>query len=685
MTVFLSCVIASMGISAGTVFCLATAFDIPVSVKMLLLLCAFFSVLWSLVFRFDNFLWAFLGALTVLLLLFWHKRGEMLGGLSIVLEQISTVYSGAFGWPLQPIVIGHAPNSDATVFMAAIACWTALAAAETVANSQRLWQPALLCAVFISLCLAVIETAPAPWPVWLLAGSFLLLLLSQRARRCSHAAGARQFMLLILPVTAFVLLLSFAAPVNSIERPRWSEGIRFGLTRRIEQLSRTESPMPETETETPAVDVGVMQREELRALGPRKRNSAPVMTVTAEHSGVYYLKGISFGRYEDNCWSVLLSEEYTGRGVEGGLWGAESIAGGISIVTQSKEPLFYLPPVPAQLPPGTAVNDSHVINRSGLREYSVSYGDTWAEGSLAVNSAYESFVFEKYTAVPDGTRAAFADIVSGFDISIDAQLLANAAADFVRQSAEYDLNAPVMEGDSDFAAWFLTEGEKGYCVHFAASSAVLLRCLGIPSRYVSGYMVKAEENVPALVTENDAHAWTEYYLSGKGWQVLECTPGAERGSAIPESDTEPEETPAPTAAPTQPEEAEAPEAAEKPGKKVSAAGRAFLAAGIIIFSLFGFELRVRALRYKRRKSLSQGDVNSRAVAAYRHLLLLSGLGGGSVEEACRELAEKARFSRHQLTQQELDALLSACEKSEAELLSGANILTRLKLRFLHGI
>ncbi|MBR5390789.1 MAG: hypothetical protein IK141_05760, partial [Clostridia bacterium] len=48
--------------------------------------------------------------------------------------------------------------------------------------------------------------------------------------------------------------------------------------------------------------------------------------------------------------------------------------------------------------------------------------------------------------------------------------MAQAVAELVRKQGKYDLTASAMpKSADDFALWFLTEGEKGYCVHYAST------------------------------------------------------------------------------------------------------------------------------------------------------------------------------------------------------------------------
>ncbi len=75
---------------------------------------------------------------------------------------------------------------------------------------------------------------------------------------------------------------------------------------------------------------------------------------------------------------------------------------------------------------------------------------------------------------------------------------------------------------------FLGETKEGYCTQFATTVALVLRELGIPARYVEGYIAKnffADENggYVSEVTDENAHAWVEVYYPGYGWMTYETT------------------------------------------------------------------------------------------------------------------------------------------------------------------
>ncbi len=78
---------------------------------------------------------------------------------------------------------------------------------------------------------------------------------------------------------------------------------------------------------------------------------------------------------------------------------------------------------------------------------------------------------------------------------------------------------------------FLINTKEGYCVQFASAAALILRELGIPTRYVEGYIagnmtkISREDFVyGTYVHDYEAHAWIEVYFDGIGWIQYETTP-----------------------------------------------------------------------------------------------------------------------------------------------------------------
>ncbi len=112
----------------------------------------------------------------------------------------------------------------------------------------------------------------------------------------------------------------------------------------------------------------------------------------------------------------------------------------------------------------------------------------------------------------------------------------------------YSLDVSVPPEDVDFVEYFI-DTMIGYCTYYASAMTMIARLNGIPARYVEGYSLPSEQiadlrsgETVGLNSEN-AHAWTEVYLSGIGWVAVDPTP-AEYNEPVPEA------TPTPTPPPT---------------------------------------------------------------------------------------------------------------------------------------
>lgn len=91
------------------------------------------------------------------------------------------------------------------------------------------------------------------------------------------------------------------------------------------------------------------------------------------------------------------------------------------------------------------------------------------------------------------------------------------------QSFEYTLSPGRLGRNS--VDQFLFETQRGFCEHFASSTAYLLRLAGHPTRLVGGY--QGGEWNPyekyMLVRQYEAHAWVEVWDENTGWRRLDPT------------------------------------------------------------------------------------------------------------------------------------------------------------------
>jgi len=122
---------------------------------------------------------------------------------------------------------------------------------------------------------------------------------------------------------------------------------------------------------------------------------------------------------------------------------------------------------------------------------------------------------------------------------------------FFQTGFTYSLEPEMPPENVDFVANFL-QARTGYCVYYATAMAVMARTLGIPSRYVEGFLLHQRGSRPSdpqlwLATANSAHAWTELYFRGIGWITFDPTPA---GSLIEPVPTGEPERPTPSPVPS---------------------------------------------------------------------------------------------------------------------------------------
>lgn len=180
--------------------------------------------------------------------------------------------------------------------------------------------------------------------------------------------------------------------------------------------------------------------------------------------------------------------------------------------------------------------------------YYVTFGDI-AKESWEI--WYEKYVENHYLDVPDNMKNVekVADEIEEQNFFIDmdenterikkAQLVAS----WLKKNTNYYLQLPELPAGEDCIEYFLGVSKRGYCMHYASAAVMILRKLGVPARYVSGYIAprdlfKYDSNrYIARIMDNKAHAWVEIYLEGMGWVPVEVTKGySSYGSIVPEDE-----------------------------------------------------------------------------------------------------------------------------------------------------
>jgi hypothetical protein len=99
-------------------------------------------------------------------------------------------------------------------------------------------------------------------------------------------------------------------------------------------------------------------------------------------------------------------------------------------------------------------------------------------------------------------------------------------------NSEFEYSTQFDPGEVDYERsrieWFLNDVKCGHCEYYATAAVLLLREVGIPSRYAMGYAVSERGSDCWNVRGTNAHAWTRAYIDGN-WINVDLTPPDLRG------------------------------------------------------------------------------------------------------------------------------------------------------------
>ena len=577
-----------------------------------------------------------------------------------LITRMSWIYDSAYGWGVLEFV---GVNWRAVPLDLPLAVWgsfTAVSAARTMMQGRWLLLTMLLSLLPVCATVVVTNTVPQPLFVYLLMLGIILLLLTATVRRQNPAQGAKLTALTALPVALLLGLLFHLYPKDTYVNHSGDYLDQVvSLWQNTVSVSFDNTGLMDQTPATPNASATA----NLSRVGPRNTWSYAVMEAKADFSGTVYIRGQDFDVYDGTSWTAMEDRMETFGGIPSP-FGSWVYDGELTLRTATPSNVLYLPYYPVDEQP---LDGGRMKNTSNLREYSFGVRHPQVTNIVLMDAPVNTSINTgRYTNLsPDTRRWAVAYLQAHFSTSLlndspDCEV-AQAIANHVRSSAVYNTNTPRMSGDyDDFAQWFLEEADTGYCVHFASAAAVLLRAAGIPARYVTGYMFTAQAGKTVEVTADQAHAWVEYYNENvNAWVVLEPTPADLRQEETQPPETEAEETDPPTEESTEEEnEASRPDV-ERPTEEAeaekvdltwlwTALKWLLLPVGLWVANLLQYTLR-RSLRRVGRRP------NARALAYWADVENLCRFTKQAPPEELEFLAQKAKFSQHTLTKEELNA------------------------------
>ena len=145
------------------------------------------------------------------------------------------------------------------------------------------------------------------------------------------------------------------------------------------------------------------------------------------------------------------------------------------------------------------------------------------EGFLSKRADY---IMANYLSLPESLPSRVEELTIAITRDYKTEYEKLRAIEGYLNNYAYTLSPKEVRKGADLVDSFLFDYQEGYCTYFASAMAVMARTIGIPTRFVQGFLVPVEINQYKTfdARNSNAHAWIEAYLEGVGWIAFEPTP-----------------------------------------------------------------------------------------------------------------------------------------------------------------
>lgn len=379
--------------------------------------------------------------------------------------------------------------------------------------------------------------------------------------RWKHVQGM-QLSRQVLCQALLILLLSAAGMAVTLLPIRekgeaFAKGCRKDLTQAVREL-RYEKNIPNTFTQGDFTRLTDLELYEV-----------PALQIQMEKPDSYYLRGYVGSSYTAYGWKTLEKEQIYNHyplyywlkennfDETAQLSGLEAVTEGTSLPTQihiknlnANSEYLYTPYELASVEEDQvlAVGQGSIVSKKlfGHRDYTyqvtdnllVRYPALWQkldDADYKQNELNErEWVYDTYLDIPSEVKGTLRQLIgeqqSGQTGHVTYQEAEKLIKTYLEKNITYSMTIEPWDQQVDFVTDFLKNSKTGYSVHYATTATLMFRYLGIPSRYVEGYLVTPEDVAGKKSGEEieiqgkNGHAWTEIYQDGIGWIPVEVTP-----------------------------------------------------------------------------------------------------------------------------------------------------------------
>ena len=479
---------------------------------------------------------------------------------------------------------------------------------------------------------------------------------------------------------------------------------------------------------------------DISSAGTRVIHDVSIFEAVSDTPGVFYLRGYSMQYFDGNTWTVNsedLEISETDRLIRSvpasfanlyswrswrfpGSRPPDSVHMQISITGDVSDGIIYHPYFSF---PMLHADDTYEFEFFYLRESllriveRVSRDNASALDLTTINPILENFsrlvhspdTYLQINELAAERLRAFA-YTAGIDANATREQIANQVAEFMIDFGTYTLAPFIIPMDDDFVMHFLERSRQGFCIHYATAATMMLRALGIPARFTSGFIVTvapSQIGETLIITDRYAHAWVEVFFDEVGWLPIEVTPPA---TGFGEGDGRPGLNAINPFSPVGSylddddlflfdpwwDELEHGDATvPTPGIGLGAAEQSreqrdvlravliSLLAALLIASPFIHRAAIVRLRSKYFK---QEDTNASVIYAWRYLCKLNRFR--SMEDLSAEvedLALKARYSKHTITEDERLSVVTYAASYAQRVFAYHSPLKKFWLKYIRGL
>lgn len=660
--------ICAVLLSVCPILCYASAFSVKLESSVLIMAAVLFSIVFSLLSAFVKSNLKYALCMTVIafvaFLVFVFANEHIFAQANYAINKLLEQYSVYLSVYSNIKFASYIANS-ATGFFVLLSLILNGLFSFLISRIKSIKIAGLLSIALLVPCFVLVNTLPDLVPLLIIFTVLFALYFSSQTRQLNYAHSG-----VITAVCAVILavLITVSAVINPVadyERPKWQDN----MLNTVQALTGMKTYNGSGKISSALAEAGnnVSSEVDFSNAGALKQTGTKVMTVVTDLNGRIYLKGMSYANYENNKWSVLTDEQANDypQDFQAFIMTANyQERSNVTIDTVNKESIVYTPYYLASINDTfSPVCDVLVSNSDKATNYSMSvmpYSESELDNfSMDFSSQvydYDNFVKNYYLKLPYDTKLAMLKIAEENNLTgVSTQNIPQAVKQFVSHSASYSLNTQKVPDGRDVAEWFLNDAETGYCMHFANAAAVMLRALGVPARYVTGYCADVVDG-KAIVTSDNAHAWVEYYDSSIGWIPLDATSSDFEVPQATESiqPTTQSQTTSPTIQPTTQAQTTKPVKTEVKAKISTLAIIVIIILLIIALAI----LRIIFIRYYRKYSFTHKDYKSRVICIYRYLNKLSVHSKVRIPKKIENICTKAKFSTHNISDEEYKIVLN---------------------------